>query len=191
MVKKTVLLFSIFWLLISCCNYKPLFNHKALNKIRANNSLDVATYSKIDTTIVYEYIYSISRDGRYKHLHSSKEYGRNFIKFYSNGLTRLFKGIGYDERGLRIIDNYKLSRKDFNPKNRIDGILYTKKGVTKLKKYTILDCSARLVKYNISIKSDTLILTENQPLLYINGMQYVYAKRKIPKEYLEGWYLDN
>jgi len=201
MVKKTVLLFTIFYLPTSCwCNYKPLYNHKTLKRIRANNSFDNTIYSKIDTTIVYEYVYSIQYYRENKKLFPNKiiehkdyfipDNGRIFLKFYSNGLTREFKGVGYNNKAFKLIENYKLSRKDFNPKNRTDGILFTKKGKLWYKQYTVLDCSARLIRYEMSVKGDTIIVEGNDPGWYIHEKKYVYVKRNIPKEYLEGWYLN-
>ncbi|MGY0408206.1 MAG: hypothetical protein ACWIPJ_07620 [Polaribacter sp.] len=165
----------------SCLCYKgPKTEHGQPRKeIKIKNTFNKNIFEVIDTLAIYENITYIQNENVYP-VENSR--GKFNLRFYNNGKFGAFS-IGFDNKNFKLIPNYKVSRKDFDPLKSQMGYYYSQNDKIYLKRLIINQCQIDVYESEIIVDGDTI----TQINLREKGSKTVYVKRKVPKEFLENW----
>ncbi len=192
MVRLTIY-FVIVFLLQSCfCLFEAESTEfgQARKKQANKYNFDVKLLQKIDTLSLYEELLYYETNG--KILERYINHGKSFLRFYNNGKFSYFTRVGYDEKKFKSIPNYRLTRSDFNPLKSEQGYYYSDGNELFIKIITWspgitlgIICETKKIIQNLTIKGDTIVLSEDYGKNYYSKDYYV--KRKVDKELLIGW----
>lgn len=176
----------------SCC-YRGIKNElgHARPEVREPGNIDENIFEQIDTMAVYELSYILTNID-VKLDHDPKEHiGRRFLRFYGGGKVSSFT-IGYDNETFSYNPDHKLTKEDFDPRKSMMGYYFLDKGKIKIKQFGVEICKSFIIRGEIEIKADTLVIIENNgSLIHSDSEKKVYIKNEIiRKEYLKDWEAD-
>lgn len=177
--------FFILLTLYSCC-YKGVRNEfgYARKKIKVPKITDKDIFNEIDTMSVYELKYVLT-NMNVKLIHNPNDNkGRDFLRFYGNGKVSSFT-VGYDKTTFKYDSQHIIIKEDFDPKKSRMGYFYNDGDKIRIKQFGAEYCKAFMVKGEIEVKNNTLIIHEKY-----GSEQKVYIKSNIGREYLEKWKTD-
>lgn len=181
MVNKRIIILILSFLIFNGCCYTGRISEFGLPRKEIRELDKPLSYDLIDTLSVYKleinYFYKkASNEITFIEKDDENKYGyTSYLKFYRNGKLGLFV--------IPKEDMTNLTKEHFNPQKAKMGYYYINGNEIKTRISTIGDCTLYIANNKGEIIHDSIILKES-------GFGNIYVRRKVPKEFLEGWIPD-